>query len=250
MAANVPVRQLEGTAAVGAGDGDGGRRSRFPAIVGRRRRRARHDAILSTLLAVRWQFCILVVMTAYATGGDTIVVRVGVDAKLQLAERARENDRSLSAETRRALREYLAARPTPTTRRRSNDEGAAVSGAIGRELKRDASRAGVVDDGNRVARARRSGIAAMAAGAVEDFEPAGRRRWLHKASGTLYRKADGCPLLAVGTDATRDVSVFFVDAGKLTFLELDDIPEAMTVHHGVVTGRRGLESGGHRREIH
>lgn len=46
-------------------------------------------------------------MTAYATASDTLVVRVGTETKLELAERARDNDRSLSAETRRALREYL-----------------------------------------------------------------------------------------------------------------------------------------------
>ena len=44
-------------------------------------------------------------MTEY--GGDTLVVRIGHEAKLELAERARENDRSLSAEVRRLLREYL-----------------------------------------------------------------------------------------------------------------------------------------------
>ena len=43
----------------------------------------------------------------YTTRDDTLVVRVGTETKLELAERARENDRSLSAETRRALREYL-----------------------------------------------------------------------------------------------------------------------------------------------
>jgi hypothetical protein len=37
-------------------------------------------------------------MSAYETASDTIVVRVGTAAKLELAERARENDRTLSAE--------------------------------------------------------------------------------------------------------------------------------------------------------
>ena len=36
-----------------------------------------------------------------------LVVRVGAETKLELAERARENDRSLSAEVRRGLRQYL-----------------------------------------------------------------------------------------------------------------------------------------------
>ena len=46
-------------------------------------------------------------MNVYATASDTLVARVGTETKLELAERARENDRSLSAESRRALREYL-----------------------------------------------------------------------------------------------------------------------------------------------
>jgi hypothetical protein len=46
-------------------------------------------------------------MSEYATGSGTIVVHVGAATKLELAERARENDRSLSAEVRRGLREYL-----------------------------------------------------------------------------------------------------------------------------------------------
>ena len=44
-------------------------------------------------------------MNEYA--GDTIVVHVGREAKLELVERARENDRTLSAEVRRGLRQYL-----------------------------------------------------------------------------------------------------------------------------------------------
>jgi|RhiMethySRZTD1v2_1073278.scaffolds.fasta_scaffold1515295_2 hypothetical protein len=46
-------------------------------------------------------------MNEYATASGTIVVHVGQATKLELAERARENDRSLSAEVRRGLREYL-----------------------------------------------------------------------------------------------------------------------------------------------
>ena len=45
----------------------------------------------------------------HAGAGHDVLRHVGgePDAKLELAERARENDRSLSAETRRALRAYL-----------------------------------------------------------------------------------------------------------------------------------------------
>ena len=46
-------------------------------------------------------------MNEYATASGTIVVHVGQATKLELAERARENDRTLSAEVRRGLREYL-----------------------------------------------------------------------------------------------------------------------------------------------
>jgi hypothetical protein len=46
-------------------------------------------------------------MAEYEAGSGTIVVHVGAATKLELAERARENDRSLSAEVRRGLRQYL-----------------------------------------------------------------------------------------------------------------------------------------------
>jgi post-segregation antitoxin (ccd killing protein) len=46
-------------------------------------------------------------MSAYETASDTIVVRVGTAAKLELAERARENDRTLSAEVWRAIARHL-----------------------------------------------------------------------------------------------------------------------------------------------
>ena len=44
-------------------------------------------------------------MSEYAS--DTIVVRIGAEAKEELAARAAAADRSLSAETRRALRAWL-----------------------------------------------------------------------------------------------------------------------------------------------
>jgi len=65
----------------------------------------------------------------------------------------------------------------------------------------------------------------------------GRRRWRDRASGAVYRQADGCPLLSVGTDAVRDVTVFFVSDGKLVFLEPADRPPGTFVHHGEVIGR-------------
>jgi hypothetical protein len=64
-------------------------------------RRARHVAYAVTTDLYS------VVMNEYATASGTIVVHVGQATKLELAERARENDRTLSAEVRRGLREYL-----------------------------------------------------------------------------------------------------------------------------------------------
>ena len=42
----------------------------------------------------------------------------------------------------------------------------------------------------------------------------------------------GAPLLSIGTDANRFISVFFVEAGKLVFLERADIDPGVFVHHG------------------
>ena len=113
-----------------------------------------------------------------------------------------------------------------------------TSGAFGQELKTDNSRVGVVDDGNvawdeRIIEARRQWPEAPSA----DFEKVDRRRWRDRASGTLYRQADGAPMLAVGTEAVRDVVAFFVRDGRLTFLEPDDRPEGRYVYHGPVIGR-------------
>jgi hypothetical protein len=46
-------------------------------------------------------------MNEYGAVGGTIVAHVGTALKQELAGPARENDRSLSAEVRRAIREHL-----------------------------------------------------------------------------------------------------------------------------------------------
>ena len=63
------------------------------------------------------------------------------------------------------------------------------------------------------------------------------RRWRDRASGLEYRQADGCPLLAIGTDAVRFITSFFVLGGRLHFLERADIPEGTFVNHGAVVSR-------------
>jgi hypothetical protein len=110
-------------------------------------------------------------------------------------------------------------------------------GVIGMEIKADNSRDGVVDDGNvswpeRVTQARRQWTQAS----PEDFEKIGKRVWRDRASGIQYRQASGAPLLDIGTDAVRFISVFFVLDGKLVFLERADIPTGTVVHHGPVRG--------------
>ena len=83
-------------------------------------------------------------MNAYATASDTLVVRVGTETKLELAERARENDRSpVRRDETRAARVPRAERRRTTTRERERYRAESAS-----ELKPDTSRAGVVDDGN------------------------------------------------------------------------------------------------------
>ena len=113
-----------------------------------------------------------------------------------------------------------------------------MSGAWGMELKQENKRDGVVDDGS-IAWPERVEQAAVQwpQAAAEDFELVGRRRWRDRASGVLYRQASGCPLLAIGTDATRDVIAFFVTGGRLVFLEPADRPEGTCVVHGQVISR-------------
>lgn len=110
-------------------------------------------------------------------------------------------------------------------------------GAWGREIKADDTRQGVIDDGNvaweeRVVEARRQWPQASAA----DFERLGERRWRDRASGIVYSQAHGAPLLGVGTDANRFISVFFVEGGKLMFLERADVDPGVFVHHGEFYG--------------
>ena len=108
----------------------------------------------------------------------------------------------------------------------------------GEELTVDDSRVGVIDDGNvafseRVVEACRQWTEAPA----EDFERVGKRLFRDRATGVECRQPAGCPLLAVGTEAVRDVVAFFVRDGKLVFLEPVDRPEGRFVYHGQVTSR-------------
>jgi hypothetical protein len=111
------------------------------------------------------------------------------------------------------------------------------AGVIGYEVTADTSREGYVDDGNiawpeRIAQARVQWPQAD----VADFERIGRRRWRDRASGMEYREEPGAPLLSIGTDATRNISLFFICDGKLTFLSRADLPEGIVVHHGEYFG--------------
>ncbi len=95
----------------------------------------------------------------------------------------------------------------------------------------------MVDDGNvawpeRLAEARKQ----WAQGRLADFEPLGRRRWRDKASGVEYRQVHGAPLLSIGTDATRNISLFLVADGKLVFLARADAIEGTYVVHGEIYG--------------
>jgi hypothetical protein len=99
-------------------------------------------------------------------------------------------------------------------------------GVIGMEIKADDSRTGHIDDGSiawpeRVVEAARQWPQAPS----EGFEQIGRRRWRDRASGAEYREESGAPLLSIGTDAVRDISLFFVAGGKLIFLARADVPE-------------------------
>ncbi len=118
----------------------------------------------------------------------------------------------------------------------------AYGGAWGQEIKADDTRQGVIDDGNvaweeRVVEARRQ----WPQGSASDFERVGKRRWRDMASGIVYRQAHGAPLLSVGTDANRFISVFFVESGKLVFLERADIDPGVFVHHGQYYGAQVID---------
>lgn len=114
-----------------------------------------------------------------------------------------------------------------------------MSVAWGRKITPDGSRAGVVDDGNvawpeRVAEAARQWPQAQ----PEDFDKVGKRLWRDKATGVEYREQHGAPLLGIGTEAVRFISVFFVLDGRLTFLARADIHQGTFVHHGQVTAQK------------
>ena len=114
-----------------------------------------------------------------------------------------------------------------------------MSVSFGRKITPDTSRSGVVDDGNlawpeRVAEAARQWPQAR----PEDFDKVGKRLWRDKATGIEYREQHGAPLLSIGIDAVRFISVFFVLEGRLTFLARADVPEGVFVHHGSVTARQ------------
>jgi hypothetical protein len=121
--------------------------------------------------------------------------------------------------------------------------GTIPAGAFGRELKTDDSRIGYLDDGNlawpeRVAAARMQWPEADPG----DFERAGRRRWVDKASGVTYIEPGGAPLLS-SPDANRAIVAFLVaDDGKMHFLARTDVDVAVTltvsgpVRGGVVEG--------------
>jgi hypothetical protein len=112
----------------------------------------------------------------------------------------------------------------------------------GRQITADTSREGVVDDGNvaweeRVFQARQQRTQASR----DDFEKVGKRRWRDRATGVEYRHAHGAPLQSIGTDATRNISCFFIEGGKLVFLRRADIPEGILVHHGEFYGAQVID---------
>lgn len=113
--------------------------------------------------------------------------------------------------------------------------------AHGREIKVDNSRDGYEDDGNvawpeGIEEASRQWPRANA----DDFERTGKRTYTDRATGVEYVQVSGAPVLGIGTEATRFISVFFVDetVGRLIFLKRADVEERMFVHHGAVTSRQ------------
>ena len=107
------------------------------------------------------------------------------------------------------------------------------------EIRQDTTRNGVIDDGNvawpeRIFEARRQWTQAR----PEDFDKVGKRLWRDKATGIEYRQEHGAPLLAIGTDAVRFISAFFVLDGKLVFLARADVDAATFVHHGEFYGAK------------
>jgi hypothetical protein len=114
--------------------------------------------------------------------------------------------------------------------------------AWGQQLTVDNSRDGYVDDGNiaweeRIAQARSQWPQAS----PEDFEKVGKRRWIDRATGIEYRQEPGAPLLTIGTDANRAISLFLVADGKLVFLSRADIPQGTYVRHGEFYGAQVID---------
>jgi hypothetical protein len=117
-----------------------------------------------------------------------------------------------------------------------------IQGVRGEEITQDRSRDGYVDDGliafpERVVEARRQWMELPA----EDFEHIKKRTWRDRASQVEYVEARGCPLLAAGTDSTRNVIGFFIAGGRLHFLERADAVEGVTLWHGPVRGGQVID---------
>ena len=115
-------------------------------------------------------------------------------------------------------------------------------GVIGMQIQADTSREGVVDDGNvawpeRVFEARKQWTEASR----DDFEKAGKRLYRDKATGVEYRQAHGAPLVSIGTDSTRFISAFFIEGGRIIFLERNDVPQGTFVHHGEFYGAEVID---------
>jgi hypothetical protein len=109
----------------------------------------------------------------------------------------------------------------------------------GMQLTTDNSRDGVVDDGciafeERVVEASRQ----WPRGRLEDFEWLGKKTWRDRATQVEYVQVPGAPLLSIGTDANRHISLFLVANGKLVFLRRADVVEGTFVHHGPIRSGR------------
>jgi hypothetical protein len=109
----------------------------------------------------------------------------------------------------------------------------------GMQIKADTTRAGVIDDGcvaweERVVEASRQ----WPRGRLEDFEWLGKKTWRDRATQVEYVQVPGAPLLSIGTDATRDISLFLVVDGKLVFLRRADAIQGTVIHHGPVRSGR------------
>ena len=156
----------------------------------------------------------------------------------ELLARAGAADRSLSAEIRRAIAEYLEREGDEEeheklfpTRGEPDDPR---RGRLGQELAVDDSRAGHIDDWllawpERVVEAERQWTRANPA----DFQKTGKRTYVDSATGVAFKQVHGTPLLSIGTPANDGISCFLVDGGRLVFLRRADLPwESSNVSHG------------------